>query len=129
MILEFQIQFQQLRVSSDCLSCCQTFCSAFSSEMSHLFFLIFCATVDNCNIWKLTGRFLFSPKNSFLPEFGQRRNKMTSKSEFLDFFKKFFISFSWKWCKMKINIVIDTSLLFSYLAKFCFSTYGPKYCW
>ena len=29
---------------------------------------------------------------------------------------------------MKTNITIDISLLFPYLAKFCFSSYGPKYC-
>ena len=30
---------------------------------------------------------------------------------------------------MKTNIVINVSPLFQYLAKFCFSSYEPKYCW
>ena len=42
---------------------------------------------------------------------------------------KNFISFSCKWCEMKSNIVIVISSLFPYLAKFCFSSYGPKCCW
>ena len=30
---------------------------------------------------------------------------------------------------MKTNIVIDISPLFLYIAKFCFSSYEPKYYW
>ena len=30
---------------------------------------------------------------------------------------------------MKTNIVIDILALIPYLAKFWFSSYGPKYCW
>ena len=30
---------------------------------------------------------------------------------------------------MKPNITIDCSPFFPYLAKFCFSSYGPKCCW
>ena len=38
---------------------------------------------------------------------------------------------SWKWSKMKTSIVIDLSpqIRISYLAKFRFSSYGPKCSW
>ena len=45
---------------------------------------------------------------------------------FLDFVKSFIISFSWKQSKMKTNIVVDISPPIPYLAKFWFSSYGPK---
>ena len=45
---------------------------------------------------------------------------------FLDFLKNFVISFSWKWSKRKTNFVVDLSTPISYLAKFWFSSYGPK---
>ena len=47
---------------------------------------------------------------------------------FLDFVKSFIISFSWKQSKMKTNIVVDISPPIPYLAKFWFSSYGPKCC-
>ena len=42
--------------------------------------------------------------------------------------KNFVISFSYKYSKMEINIVVDISPPVSYLAKFWFSSYGPKCC-
>ena len=47
----------------------------------------------------------------------------------LDFLKSSVFRFSWKWGKMKTNIVTDILPLFPHPAKFCFSNYGPKYYW
>ena len=47
----------------------------------------------------------------------------------LDLLKNFVISFSWKWSKMKTNIVTDISPPIPYLAKFWVSSYGSKCCW
>ena len=44
------------------------------------------------------------------------------------FFEKFGISFSWKYSKLKTNVVVDISAPIPYLAKFWFSSYGPKCC-
>ena len=44
------------------------------------------------------------------------------------FLKSFVISFSWNWSKMKTNIITDILPLFPHLTKFCFSSYGAKYC-
>ena len=45
---------------------------------------------------------------------------------FFGFLKNFVISFSWKWSKRKTNFLVDLSTPISYLAKFWFSSYGPK---
>ena len=45
------------------------------------------------------------------------------------FLRNFVIIFSWERDKMKTNIAINISPLFPYLAKFCFSSYGPICCW
>ena len=101
-----------IRVSSGCLNC-QTSARlsvwCFSQELVISFFWFFAQ-------WEITG----IVKNWL---------KMTPNYSFLDFLKSFVISFSWKWGKMKIDIIIDISLLFPHLAKFCFSSYEPKYCW
>ena len=48
---------------------------------------------------------------------------------FVFFLKKFFMSCSWKWSRMKTNIVIDISPAIAFVAKFWFSSYEPECCW
>ena len=74
------------------------------------------------------GRALFSKKIHFWPNLS-KKSPNWPKNNFA-FFQKFIKnlkSFSWKWSKMKANIV-DISPPIPYLAKFLFSIYGPK-CW
>ena len=59
-----------------------------------------------------------------------KRAQIGPKIILLAFFQKFIKNlkrFSWKWSKMKANVV-DISPPTAYLAKFLFSMYGPK-CW
>ena len=53
---------------------------------------------------------------------------MAPKQGFLDLFRNFVISFSWKQSKIKTNIVIDISVPVPYLLKCWLSSYGLKCC-
>ena len=76
-----------------------------------------------------TRRALFSMKFIF-DQIWAKRAQISPKIHLFGFFQKFIEnlkSFSWKWPKMKANIV-DISPPIPYSAKFLFSIYGPK-CW
>ena len=71
-----------------------------------------------------TDRTRYSRKIYYWQNFGENGPKIG----FFGFFGKFGISFSWKWSKMKTNIVIDISPQILYLTKLWLSSYEPKCC-
>ena len=81
--------------------------------------------VDNSNIEKLTE--LFFPGKFIFVQIWAKRTQNDSKIGFYGLFKKFcYVSFSWKYSKVKTNIVIDIST--KLLAKFWVSKFEPKCC-
>ena len=71
----------------------------------------------------------FFPGNFIFPQILAKIAPNDRKIGLFGFFEKFCHYFFWKYIKMKTGIIINISPPITYLAKFCFSSYGQKYCW